>query len=93
LEHHRQAFDFSTVGKLAFTVAEVRRFTGLSKSSIYRLFSSGRLRSVKVAGRRLIMRYDLEVLFAQGVSAPHDRERVPTASRKMIRSMGGSHER
>lgn len=65
---HDNAFDFSGAGKLAFSVREVRLFTGLSISSIYRLISSNRLRSVKIEGRRFIMRCDLEALFAQGVS-------------------------
>ncbi len=62
------AFDFSATGKLAFTVNEVRDYTGLSISSIYRLFNSERLRSVKIEGRRFVMRADLEDLFAKSVS-------------------------
>lgn len=61
------AFDFSSTGKLAFTVNEVRDFTGLSVSSIYRLINSDRLRSVKIEGRRFVMRSDLEDLFSRSV--------------------------
>lgn len=80
------AFDFSSTGKLAFTVSEVRDYTGLSISSIYRLISNDRLRSVKIEGRRFVMRSDLEDLFSRSV-----RGTKPIALR-VRRSKGGSHE-
>jgi excisionase family DNA binding protein len=46
--------------KLAFTIAEACAAVGIGKTSIYELISDGKLRSVKAAGRRLILRADLE---------------------------------
>jgi excisionase family DNA binding protein len=40
--------------RLAYRVDEFCRVAGLSRSTIYKLMSEGRLRTVRVAGRRLI---------------------------------------
>jgi excisionase family DNA binding protein len=39
---------------------------GLSRSSLYKLMSEGKLASVKVAGRRLIPRESMEALLQEG---------------------------
>lgn len=46
--------------KLAFRMKEAAHAAGLSKSTLYDEITAGRLKSVKVAGRRLILREDLE---------------------------------
>jgi excisionase family DNA binding protein len=40
--------------------------SGLGRSSIYELISAGRLRSVKIGSRRLILREDLDALMKSG---------------------------
>jgi excisionase family DNA binding protein len=47
---------------LAVTVQEASRITGLSNSTIYELMGAGKLRSEKVAGRRLIFFASLKEL-------------------------------
>ena len=42
--------------KLAYTVDEFTKAVGLSRASVYELIKKGELKSVKVAGRRLIPR-------------------------------------
>lgn len=44
---------------LAFRIDGAAHASGLSRSTIYELISSGRLRSIKAAGRRLILADDL----------------------------------
>lgn len=46
--------------KLAYRIDEAAAATGLGRSSIYVAISSGQLKSFKAAGRRLILRTDLE---------------------------------
>jgi excisionase family DNA binding protein len=45
--------------KLAYRIDEAGSATGLSRSTLYGLIASGRLRSIKAAGRRLILADDL----------------------------------
>ena len=52
---HRQPFD-----KLSYTIAEACSATGLGRTSVYALIASGKLSAVKAAGRRLILRADLD---------------------------------
>lgn len=47
---------------LALSVEEAGKYTGLSRSSLYRLIGSGELQSLKVSGRRLIRRDALDKL-------------------------------
>jgi excisionase family DNA binding protein len=47
--------------KLAFTILEACEFSGLGRSSIYRLFETGALTPRKAGRRTLILREDLEV--------------------------------
>jgi excisionase family DNA binding protein len=51
--------------KIALRIPEADHVYGLSRSTLYKLISDGKLRSVKAAGRRLILREDLESFFAQ----------------------------
>ena len=50
--------------KLAFTIAEACVALGIGKTSLYELISSGELKSIRAAGRRLIRRSDLEAFLA-----------------------------
>jgi len=52
--------------KRAYKVDEAARIYGLSRSSLYILMRSGQLRSVFVAGRRLLPRDALEALLDGG---------------------------
>lgn len=49
----------------AFRVKEAAAAYGLSRSTLYKLANEGRLRTVKIGGRRLIPRDALEALFAE----------------------------
>lgn len=40
--------------KLAFTVLEAEHVSGLSRTNLYQLMANGKLKSVKVGGRRLV---------------------------------------
>jgi excisionase family DNA binding protein len=48
--------------RAAFSLAEVSGLTGLSISGLYQLINRGKLRSVRVGGRRLVRREALEEL-------------------------------
>jgi excisionase family DNA binding protein len=61
-EHDQKAVN----GKLAYGIDEAVAACGLGRSTIFLEIKSGRLRAVKVAGRRLIMRDDLEAFLKQG---------------------------
>jgi excisionase family DNA binding protein len=52
--------------KRAFRVNEAVAAYGLSRSTLYKLISTGSLRTAKVAGRRLIPRDSLEALLKGG---------------------------
>jgi excisionase family DNA binding protein len=54
--------DCAQVNKLAYRIDEAGEVSGLGRSSIYELIGDGRLSSVKVGGRRLILHEDLEAL-------------------------------
>jgi excisionase family DNA binding protein len=49
-----------TTSKVAYRVNEVVACCGLGRSTIYDEIKAGRLKAIKVAGRRLILRDDLE---------------------------------
>jgi excisionase family DNA binding protein len=51
---------------LAYRINDAAAVTGLSRSKLYELIAEGRLRSIKVAGRRLIPRDALEALLSEG---------------------------
>lgn len=46
--------------KLAFTINQVCATTGVGRTSVYEDIRAGKLKSVMVAGRRLVRRTDLE---------------------------------
>lgn len=46
--------------KLAYRIDEAVRASGLGRTTLYAEIKAGRLKAVKAAGRRLIMREDLE---------------------------------
>lgn len=48
------------VEKIAFTIPEAVFVSGLSRSTLYDEIAAGRLKSRRVAGRRLILRSELE---------------------------------
>lgn len=47
-------------GKLAYTIPEFCAATGVGRTSVYEEIAAGRLKSIKAAGRRLILRHDGE---------------------------------
>jgi excisionase family DNA binding protein len=61
-EMARQALSIPTENKITLRLDEAQAVSGLSRSTLYELIKSGRLRAVKVAGRRLIPRDALEQL-------------------------------
>ena len=54
--------------KLALRVRDASVAVGLSRSTLCKLMATGKLRSTKVGGRRLILRADLEALLQAGVA-------------------------
>ncbi len=55
--------------KLAYRVDEAVRVSGLGRTTIYAAIKEGQLKAIKVAGRRLILRRDLEAFLGSGASA------------------------
>jgi excisionase family DNA binding protein len=49
----------SDVAKIAYRVDEAVKASGLGRSFLYERIASGELKSIKVGGRRLIMRAEL----------------------------------
>jgi excisionase family DNA binding protein len=58
----KQSLNIPTENKITLRLNEAQAVSGLSRSTLYELIKSGRLRAVKVAGRRLIPRDALEAL-------------------------------
>jgi excisionase family DNA binding protein len=50
--------------KLAYRIDEAAHASGIGRTSLYELIGSGQLKAFKAAGRRLIMRSDLEAFLA-----------------------------
>lgn len=48
---------------IALRIPDASRASGLSRTKLYELMEAGELPSVKVGGRRLILRADLEAFF------------------------------
>jgi excisionase family DNA binding protein len=63
---HENGLGASLRERLALRVNEAAAVTGLSRSTLYVLMRNGALRSVRVAGRRLIPRDALEALLQGG---------------------------
>jgi excisionase family DNA binding protein len=51
--------------KAALSISEACNYSGLSRSTLYRLIEAGELPSIKVAGRRLIRPVELDKLLGQ----------------------------
>lgn len=51
--------------KLAYRISEAVVASGLSRSTLYQLIGSGRLKSVKIGGRRLISGESLKELVTE----------------------------
>jgi excisionase family DNA binding protein len=58
--------DLRTEDKLALRVNEASIVAGISRSTIYKLMASKKLRTTMVGGRRLILREDLQKLLLAG---------------------------
>jgi excisionase family DNA binding protein len=56
--------------KLAFRVNEAVAVSGLSRSTLYELLKDGKLRAVKIGGRRLILRESLQALLEVNANRP-----------------------
>jgi len=52
--------------RLALRINDAVAVSGLSRSTLYKLQALGKLPSIKVAGRRLILREDLVALLRTG---------------------------
>jgi excisionase family DNA binding protein len=55
--------------KLAYSIDEAVKASGLGRSFLYERIAEGSLKSVKIGGRRLILQEDL-VLFLRGEADP-----------------------
>ena len=52
------------VAPAAFSIRDAVTYTGLSRSNLYRQIGEGKLKSVKVGGRRMIQRAAIDAFFA-----------------------------
>jgi excisionase family DNA binding protein len=50
----------AALAKIAYRITEATEVAGLGRTTIYDEIKAGRLKAIKVAGRRLILRDDLE---------------------------------
>ena len=62
----RQIPNIPTQEKIALRLNEAQAVSGLSRSTLYKLMNAEKLRTVKVGGRRLILREDLQTLLRGG---------------------------
>ena len=68
--------------QLALRVNDAVAQCGLSRSSIYKLISAGKLRNVVVAGRRLVLRQDILNLLEEAASNTADGAAVDRVYKK-----------
>ena len=54
------------VERRAFSIRETERATNLSRATLYRLVASGKLKTVKVGGRRLVLVTSIDALLHGG---------------------------
>jgi excisionase family DNA binding protein len=52
--------------RIALRIRDASIVSGLSRSTLYELLKDGKLRAVKIGGRRLILRDSLEALLLGG---------------------------
>ncbi len=57
---------------ISMTIAAAVTYSGLSRTTIYRLIGMGRLEAVNVMGRRLVLRASLDALIAPGADGLED---------------------
>ena len=60
----------STPGKLAYRMDEAVQVSGLGRTFLYEYIGSGKLPSIKIGGRRLILHDDL-LAFLKGTLSPN----------------------
>lgn len=83
LERQQSGNAWPHIEKLSFTIPEVAQVSGLGRTSIYDAIKTGALKSVRVCGRRLVLRPDLEAFLSAGREAaeappsPDDDEERP----------------
>lgn len=58
---------------IALSVPDAARYSGLSRSHLYLLLRSNEVASVKVGGRRLVLRSGLDAFFSKLTEAANDR--------------------
>jgi excisionase family DNA binding protein len=58
------AFNGRAPEKLAYRISEASVAMGIGKTSIYELINRGELKTIKVAGRRLILKADIEAFLS-----------------------------
>ena len=57
-----QTSNIPTQERIALRIRDASAVSGLSRSTLYELLKAGKLRAVKIGGRRLILRESLEAL-------------------------------
>ncbi|MFO1118128.1 MAG: helix-turn-helix domain-containing protein [Beijerinckiaceae bacterium] len=62
----RNTSNIQPAERIALRVNDACAVAGLSRSKLYDLMKDGRLKAIKVGGRRLILRDDLKSLLAGG---------------------------
>jgi excisionase family DNA binding protein len=66
----RQIPNIPTQEKITLRINETVAVSGLSRSTIYELLKAGKLRAVKIGGRRLILRESLQALLEVNANRP-----------------------
>ncbi len=61
---HARKVDVPIKDRRAYSFAEVAGMTGFAISTLYKLMASGRLKTKKIAGRRIVTSEALEELLA-----------------------------
>jgi excisionase family DNA binding protein len=56
----------SASARIALRMRDASIVSGLSRSTLYELLKAGKIRTVKIGGRRLILRESLEALLLGG---------------------------
>jgi excisionase family DNA binding protein len=69
--------------RLAYSVDEAARLTGLSRDLLYDQMRSGNLQYIKIGRRRLITRQHLEQFLEISPDLDHPHQSIRTASRRV----------